>query len=77
MDINNVYNLLQSGDRVHCVVTVFSFTSCHILYPCVLVQWFVIIGNAPCGETGMWIVKPEMEEDGTQATSIICIDSIV
>ena len=65
------------GLHVAQVLLFLSFTSHHILYPCALVQWFVIVGNAPCGETGMWIVKPEMEEVSTQATSIICIDSIV
>ena len=59
------------------VLLFLSFTSHHILYPCALVQWFVIVGDAPCGETGMWIVKPEMEDDGTQATSIILVNSIV
>ena len=52
-----------------------SFTSHHIPYPCALVQWFVIVGDAPCSDTGMWIVRPKMENDSTQATSIIHVDS--
>ena len=53
------------------------FTSCDILYPCALVQWFVIVGDAPCSDTGMWMAKPKMEDDSTQVMSIIHIDSIV
>ena len=53
------------------------FTSHHILYPCALVQQFVIVGDAPCSDTGMWIVKPEMKDDSTQVTSIIPVDSIL
>ena len=49
----------------------------HIPYPCALVQWFVIVGDAPCSDTGMWIVKFKMEDDGTQATSIIHVNSII
>jgi hypothetical protein len=54
-----------------------SFTSRGIPYPCALVQWFVVVGDAPCSDTGMWIVKPEMDNDGTQVTLIIHVDSIV
>ena len=43
-----------------------------------LVQWFVTVGDAPCGDTGMWIVRPEMEDDGsTQIKSIIHVNSIL
>jgi hypothetical protein len=36
-----------------------------------------VVGDAPCSDTGMWIVKPEMDNDSTQVTSIIHVDSIV
>ena len=65
------------GLDVAQVLLFLSFTSRHILYPCALVQRFVIIGDAPCSDTGMWIVKPEMEDNGTQVTSIIPVDSIL
>jgi hypothetical protein len=65
------------GLYVAQVLLFLSFNSRHILYPCALVQWFVIVGDAPCSVTGMWIVKPELEDDGTQVTSIIHVDSIV
>jgi hypothetical protein len=65
------------GLHVAQVLLFLSFNSRHTLYPCALVQWFVTVGDAPCGDTGMWIVKPEPEDDGTQVTSIIHVDSIV
>jgi hypothetical protein len=36
-----------------------------------------MVGDAPCSDTGMWIIKPEMDNDSTQVTSIIHVDSIV
>ena len=65
------------GLQVAQVLLFLSFTSRHIAYACALVQWFVIIGDAPCHDTGMWIVKPQMEDDDTQAASIIHVDSIL
>jgi hypothetical protein len=65
------------GLHVAQVLLFLSFTSRHILYSCALVHRFVIVGDAPCSDTGMWIVKPEMEVDGTRVTSIIHVDSIL
>lgn len=65
------------GLQVAQVILFLSFTSRHISYPCALVQWFVVVGDVPCGETGMWIVKPEMEDEDTQNTSIIHVNTIV
>ena len=65
------------GLHVAQVLLFLSFTSNHIVYPCALVQWFVIVGDGPCGETGMWIVKPEMQDDGARVTSIIHVKSIL
>ena len=65
------------GLHVAQVLLFLSFNSCHTPYPCALVQWFVTVGDAPCSDTGMWIVKPELEDDGTQVTSIIHVDSII
>ena len=59
------------------VLLFLSFTSRRITYPSALVQWFTVVGDAPCGETGMWIVKPELQDDGAQVTSIVSINSIV
>ena len=67
----------MQGLHVAQVLLFLSFTSRGVLYPCALVQWFVVVGDAPCSDTGMWIVEPEMEDDDTQVTSIIHVDSIV
>ena len=65
------------GLDVAQVLLFLSFTSHHIVYPCALVQQFVIVGDAPCSDTGMWIVKPKIEDNNTQVTSIIPVDSIL
>ena len=65
------------GLHVAQVLLFLSFSSRSTPYPCALVQWFVIVGDAPCSDTGMWMVKPEMEDDGTQVTSIIHVDTII
>jgi hypothetical protein len=74
----------QKGFRIGCngglasvqVFLFLSFNSLGVSYPCALVKWFVVVGDAPCHDTGMWVVEPKMEDD-IQVTSIIHIDSIV
>ena len=46
-------------------------------YPCALVEWFSQIGNIPDVETGLWVVEPDLNDDGSRYCSIIHIDSIV
>ena len=58
-------------------VLFFSFKFNHVLYPCALVQWFSLVGEEPCKETGMWMVERDWEEDGTQTMGVIHVDSIV
>ena len=65
------------GMDVAQVLLFLSFTSRSIPYPCALVQWFVIVGDAPCNDTGMWMVRPEVDNDGIQVKSIIHADSII
>jgi hypothetical protein len=65
------------GLHVAQVLLFLSFTHYGIPYPCALVQWFVVVGDAPCSDTGMWIVEPEMDDDDTQVTSIVHVDAIV
>ena len=59
------------------VLLFLSFTSHCIPYPCALIQSFIIVGDAPCSDTKMWMVKPEVEDDSTQVMSIICVKSIL
>ena len=55
----------------------FKFSHHNVMYPCVLVYWFKTVGNKPCLDTGIWIVKPEIRDDGKQVISIIYLDTIV
>lgn len=45
--------------------------------PCALVSWFSPVGDEPCPETGMWIVEPDLDEDGERITSVIHLDALV
>ena len=45
------------GLHVARAILFFSFKFNHILYPCVLIQWFSLIGEEPCREMGMWMVE--------------------
>ncbi|KAG2142815.1 uncharacterized protein EDB93DRAFT_1292179 [Suillus bovinus] len=46
-------------------------------YPCALVQWFHRIAEERDELTGMWMVAPSFNEDGSRDLSIIHIDSII
>lgn len=54
----------------------FSFHHNHINYPCALVQWFQIVGDAPDIDAGMWIVEPEHALNGSRLTSVVHLDSV-
>ncbi|KAG1844764.1 hypothetical protein C8R48DRAFT_750825 [Suillus tomentosus] len=47
-----------------------------ITYPCALVQWFKRVADSPDEITGMWVVEPELLEDGARCVSVIHLDSI-
>ncbi|KAG2030712.1 hypothetical protein BDR03DRAFT_936581 [Suillus americanus] len=47
-----------------------------IMYPCALVQWFKRVADSPDEITGMWVVEPELLEDGAHCVSVIHLDSI-
>jgi len=56
----------------------FSFEFDRIVYPCALVRWFETYGDAPCPETGMWMVWPDIDAQSRQRVcSVIHIDSIL
>ena len=42
----------------------FSFSHDDIHYPCALVCWFSCFGNSPDDHTGMWIVEPDISNNG-------------
>lgn len=55
----------------------FSFTFRGNVYPCALVQWFRHVEEAPNEATGMWVVEPEVDEDGQHITAVLHLDTIV
>lgn len=61
--------------RVHAFL---SFEWRHTTYPCALVSWFLPIGDSPCPDTGMWMVRPEYERrTGARVMSVVHIDTMV
>ncbi|KAG2116938.1 hypothetical protein DEU56DRAFT_874133 [Suillus clintonianus] len=54
----------------------FSLKHDGITYPCALVQWFKHVADSPDEITGMWVIEPELLEDGTRCVSVIHLDSI-
>ncbi|KAG2740823.1 hypothetical protein P692DRAFT_201842419 [Suillus brevipes Sb2] len=54
----------------------FSLKHDGITYPCALVQWFKHVADSPDEITGMWVVEPELLEDGARCVSVIHLDSI-
>ena len=55
----------------------FTATVDHVKYSCVLVHWYSLIGDSTDECTGMWVVKPNILDDGTPQTAEIHLDSIV
>jgi hypothetical protein len=49
----------------------FSLKHDGITYPCALVQWFKHVADSPDEITGMWVVEPELLEDGACCVSVI------
>ncbi|TRM57413.1 hypothetical protein BD626DRAFT_551157 [Schizophyllum amplum] len=49
----------------------------HIEYPCALVTWFTVIGDAPCPDTGLWMVEPDIDARGQRDLDIIHVDTIL
>ncbi|EGO04717.1 hypothetical protein SERLA73DRAFT_118614 [Serpula lacrymans var. lacrymans S7.3] len=67
----------QKGLDVVCVLLLFSFSYRGVCYPCALVQCFFHIADE-CDElTGMWIVHPDYNEDGSPTLQVIHTDCIM
>jgi len=59
------------------ILLFFSFHYRNVHYPCALVQWFTLIGNEPCPNTGMWMVEHEYDEFDDHLVNVIHLDSIL
>ena len=64
------------GFDIARVRLIFSFKHEGTIFPCALVHWFSWVGNSPNEHTGMWIVKPDLAEDGIPIASVIHLDTI-
>ncbi|KAH6901585.1 hypothetical protein BKA70DRAFT_1157797 [Coprinopsis sp. MPI-PUGE-AT-0042] len=53
----------------------FSFRFNGVLHPCALIQWYSTVGDEPCPETGMWMVKPDTA-GGRPSVDVVHLDSI-
>lgn len=54
----------------------FTFLFLGVYYPCALVEWFTPVGDEPDDVTGMWMVQPEIIDDGTRPSKVIHVDTI-
>ena len=55
----------------------FSFTYEGIKYPCALIHWFSRVSESPDdSDMGMWVVEPDILEDGEHHAAVIHLDSI-
>ncbi|KAF8171442.1 hypothetical protein K438DRAFT_1613101, partial [Mycena galopus ATCC 62051] len=58
------------------VLLFFSFKHNGIVYPCAAVTWFSV-GESPCLDVGIWMVKPDLDGRGQRVLDIIHLDSIL
>ncbi|KAK7684227.1 hypothetical protein QCA50_012551 [Cerrena zonata] len=65
------------GMHVARVRLFFSFIYQRSTYPCAFVDWFISSDTQPDPETGMWIVEPEVDDNGHNMNSVIHVDTIL
>ena len=66
----------MKGLEVARVLSFFSFHFKGSYYPCAVVHWFDRVGNQPDEHTGMWLVRPQFNQQHQRGISVIHIDSI-
>ena len=54
----------------------FSFIYESVTYPCAFVHWYTLLNESPDEDTGMWMVQPEEESDGSPTVSVVHLDCI-
>ena len=55
----------------------FSVTMNRIKYPCALVHWYLLVGDSPDENMGMWVVELDILDNGWPWTAVIHLDTIV
>ena len=64
------------GLRIARILLFFSFVFNDKTYPCALVHWFSPSAEERDEDTGMWMVQPEVEDDGSPTISVLHLDRI-
>ncbi|KAG1891996.1 hypothetical protein F4604DRAFT_1565619 [Suillus subluteus] len=64
------------GLEIARVICFFSFKHDWEVYSCVLIQWFDKIGDCADEDTGMWMVRPSLHEDGSRNLAVIHIETV-
>ena len=67
----------MAGLDIARVILFFSCTFDGSKYPCALVQWFSRVGQSADPGTGMWVVEPDVTDEGVPIASVIHLDTIV
>ena len=64
------------GLEVAHIQTFFSLIYELKVYQCALIHWFSRLGTEQDQDTGMWVVEPDIDEDGDANLAIIHVDAI-
>ena len=64
------------GLNVCRIFLFFTFVHKNSLYPCALIQWYSFISNERDEDTGMWMVEPDIQSDGSRLLAVVHIDTI-
>lgn len=65
------------GLLVARVQLLFSFVHDRKIYNCVLVNWYLPVGDEPDITTGMWIVAPEVDRQDRRIRAVISLDTVL
>lgn len=57
-------------------LTSFSFRCRGVTYPCALVQWYSRVSDEVDEATGMYIVEPDVYDDGTPVLKVVHLETI-
>jgi hypothetical protein len=65
------------GLEVGHVLAFFSFRHDEKLYQCALIHWFSHVRDEPDEDTGLWVLKPDFDNDSKPDLAIIHVDTII
>ncbi|KAH8987219.1 hypothetical protein EDB86DRAFT_2809049 [Lactarius hatsudake] len=65
------------GYNVVRLCALFSFVWEDKYYPCALIRWFVHVGDVLDEVTGLWVVQPDTNANGSPAVDVIHLDSVL